>query len=202
MGTKRLAYGKWTTAMMVPNKFGRIDRRCLAFVMSVVFTTAASPPIYAQPQIPLLSQLSTAVTPTPSGMGQPKQVFGGQLVVFVGHKGNINSVKFSPDGTHILTASDDNTARLWDREGKLITVFQHDDQVKSAVFSPDGDLVLTTSGHRSSLYLWEKEGRLLASLRGGRITKFSPDDTQTLPHYPPSTQPYHHNGTVKKLYEG
>jgi WD40 repeat protein len=35
-----------------------------------------------------------------------------------GHKGPVVSVIFSPDGSSILTASTDKTARLWDRDGK------------------------------------------------------------------------------------
>lgn len=36
------------------------------------------------------------------------------LTVFKGHTGRVNHAVFSPDGKKILTASDDNTARLWD----------------------------------------------------------------------------------------
>ena len=39
----------------------------------------------------------------------------------VGHTYGVNSAVFSPDGTKILTASDDNTARLWESSsGKLV----------------------------------------------------------------------------------
>ena len=30
------------------------------------------------------------------------------------HEGPVTSAAFSPDGTRIVTASDDSTARLWD----------------------------------------------------------------------------------------
>jgi WD40 repeat protein len=37
---------------------------------------------------------------------------------------------FSPDGARILTASEDNTAKLWDAaSGKLIASFDHQDEV-------------------------------------------------------------------------
>ena len=40
---------------------------------------------------------------------------------------------FSPDGTRILTASWDNTARLWDGDsGKLLATFQHEGEATSA----------------------------------------------------------------------
>jgi WD40 repeat protein len=35
------------------------------------------------------------------------------LTVFNGHGDFVNDVAFSPDGTRIVTASDDNTARIW-----------------------------------------------------------------------------------------
>ena len=35
-------------------------------------------------------------------------------MVLRGHRGNVNSAAFSPDGARIVTASSDNTARIWD----------------------------------------------------------------------------------------
>jgi WD40 repeat protein len=37
-----------------------------------------------------------------------------EIAVLRGHKKSVVSVAFSPDGARILTASDDNTARIWD----------------------------------------------------------------------------------------
>ena len=54
---------------------------------------------------------------------------------------------FSPDGAHVLTASWDKTARLWETaSGREVRRFEgHSDAVLSAVFSPDGAHVLTAS---------------------------------------------------------
>jgi WD40 repeat protein len=54
---------------------------------------------------------------------------------------------FSPDGARVLTASWDQTARLWEAaSGKLLVPLEgHRGWVESAVFSPDGAGVLTAS---------------------------------------------------------
>ncbi|MCB8927747.1 MAG: hypothetical protein H6652_19200 [Ardenticatenaceae bacterium] len=56
-----------------------------------------------------------------------------------GHTDWVWSAAFSPDGTRIVTASADGTARLWDGEGRLLTVLEgHSARVRSAAFNPDG----------------------------------------------------------------
>ena len=68
------------------------------------------------------------------------------VVLLSGHTELVSSAVFSPDGQRILTASYDNTARLWDGQGQpLATLSGHTDQVNSAVFSPDGQRILTAS---------------------------------------------------------
>ena len=65
------------------------------------------------------------------------------------------SAAFSPDGKLIVTASFDNTARLWDAEtGKQIgePLTGHTAGVLNAAFSPDGRRLVTAS--------WDKTARL------------------------------------------
>jgi len=60
----------------------------------------------------------------------------------------VNSVAFSPDGTKVLTGSDDGTAKSWDAAtGALIQTFTatEDSAVHSVAFSPDGMNVLAGS---------------------------------------------------------
>ena len=72
---------------------------------------------------------------------------------------------FSPDGTRILTASADQTAKLWDAaSGKLIAFFNHQDEVKDAAFSPDGTRILTASRDKTAK-LWDAVlGKPISSL--------------------------------------
>jgi hypothetical protein len=64
-----------------------------------------------------------------------------------GHDGLVNSAAFSPDGSRIVTASWDNTARIWDAAtAKEIAVLRgHDERLYSAVFNPDGSRIVTAS---------------------------------------------------------
>jgi WD40 repeat protein/serine/threonine protein kinase len=63
------------------------------------------------------------------------------------HGDAVVSASFSPDGTRIVTASADKTARLWDgATGKALgEPMGHYGQVRSASFSPDGTRIVTTS---------------------------------------------------------
>jgi hypothetical protein len=57
------------------------------------------------------------------------------------------AASFSPDGSRIVTASSDTTARVWDaRTGEpLAKPFQHQGRVSAASFSPDGSRIVTAS---------------------------------------------------------
>lgn len=69
---------------------------------------------------------------------------------------------FSPDGTCVLTSSDDKTARLWDAHtgAALGEPFRHDDRmggaggVRSIAFSPDGARLVTDSFDNTAR-LWD-----------------------------------------------
>jgi WD40 repeat protein/tetratricopeptide (TPR) repeat protein/archaellum biogenesis ATPase FlaH len=101
-----------------------------------------------------------------------------------GHTSTVNSASFSPDGKRILTASSDNTARVWDVSGKLLaTLTGHTSYVISASFSPDGKRILTASSDNTAR-VWDVSGKLLATLTGhtSRVNSasFSPDGKRIL----------------------
>ncbi|WP_193196740.1 AAA-like domain-containing protein, partial [Nostoc sp. MG11] len=68
------------------------------------------------------------------------------FTVMAGHEDSVITASFSADGQRILTASSDNTARLWDLQGKEIAKLQgHEGRVTTASFSADGQRILTAS---------------------------------------------------------
>ncbi len=88
--------------------------------------------------------------------------------VFLGHEDRVRSASFSFDGSRLVTASRDNTARVWDTSNgaQLLDLTGHQGPVNSAVFSPDGTQVLTAS-QDSTARLWDAEtGHLIDILRG------------------------------------
>jgi dipeptidyl aminopeptidase/acylaminoacyl peptidase len=59
----------------------------------------------------------------------------------------VHSAQFSPDGKQIVTASGDNTVRVWDAQNgqPLTDPLKHANSVGSAQFSPDGKRIVTAS---------------------------------------------------------
>jgi WD40 repeat protein len=68
------------------------------------------------------------------------------------------SVPTPKDGKRVVTASRDETARLWDAEtGRQVALLRgHEGGVLSAAFSPDGKRVVTAS-HDETARLWDVE---------------------------------------------
>lgn len=83
-----------------------------------------------------------------------------------GHDNLITNAGFSPDGSLIVTASLDKTARIWDAvTGKeLHTLRGHTGQVYGAKFSPDGRFVVTASDDKTARIWNPTTGRELRQL--------------------------------------
>ena len=100
-----------------------------------------------------------------------------------GHTAPVISVAFSGDGTRIVTASADRTARVWDAaSGRNLAILQgHTNFVSSAAFSPDGTRIVTASLDNTARVWDAASGRNLAILQGHTdfvsAAAFSPDGT-------------------------
>jgi WD40 repeat protein/DNA-binding SARP family transcriptional activator len=84
-----------------------------------------------------------------------------QRYTLIGHLGGVMGVDWKPDGSAIVTASQDGTARIWSlpqaERGPgqvLLTLFGHDAPVVSVAWSPDGRHIATL-GEDNSARMWD-----------------------------------------------
>ncbi|WP_373693626.1 CHAT domain-containing protein [Limnofasciculus baicalensis] len=96
-----------------------------------------------------------------------------------GHELSVISISFSPDGERIASASDDNTVKLWQKNGKLLATLEgHRDRVRSVAWSPDGK-ILASGSYDGTVKLWQTDGTPITTIQGhqGKINSvsFSPD---------------------------
>jgi WD40 repeat protein len=78
-----------------------------------------------------------------------------RLQTFVGHTAGVASANFSSDGKQIVSASVDNSLKLWDLAGNCLQTFVgYTNAVLSANFSPDGKQIISASID-NNLKLWD-----------------------------------------------
>lgn len=89
-----------------------------------------------------------------------------------GHRGNVNGLVFTADGTTLFSASGENAllgeVRQWSvTDGKLVRTFEgHRDTIYALALSPDGK-TLATGSYDQQIKLWNVEtGAELRTLRG------------------------------------
>ena len=110
---------------------------------------------------------------------------GKQLLPPLWHTGPVYVVAFSPDGTRILTGSDDHLARIWDAVtgAPIGKPMRHGQAVIGAAFSPDGSLVVTRSSAVARLWRadnCEAVGEAMEHLQHINCVAFSPDGTRVV----------------------
>lgn len=83
-----------------------------------------------------------------------------------GHSNQVRSVDFSPDGQTLVTASEDNTVRLWSIDGRELQRLSGQNQsFRSVKFSPDGKQIAAISAD-NTVKLWTVEGKELKTFSG------------------------------------
>ncbi|KAF5370260.1 hypothetical protein D9757_012015 [Collybiopsis confluens] len=131
-------------------KFGHIFGRII---------TESTPHLYISgitflPTTSLLQELFLKHFASPANFLQGHQAIWPALEVSLsGHRREVTSVAFSPDGTRIVSGSGDNSVRIWNAEngtavGKPLQ--GHTDWVSSVAFSPDGTRIVSGSGDNSA----------------------------------------------------
>jgi WD40 repeat protein len=110
--------------------------------------------------------------------------WGQRAKVLEGHENWVSSVTFSPDGSQIVSGSNDHTVRIWDTTTgeALATLKGHDGSVSSVAFSPDGSQIVSGSWDRT-VRIWDTTtGEAVATLKGYDSSvysvAFSPDGSQ------------------------
>ncbi len=76
----------------------------------------------------------------------------------IGHGGMVRSVDVSADGSKVITASFDYSARVWsfDDQTELAVLDRHEGPVTNAVFGPNGQRAVTTSDDHTAI-IWDMQ---------------------------------------------
>jgi WD40 repeat protein/TPR repeat protein len=104
-----------------------------------------------------------------------------QLAVLSGHDKSVYSSNYSPDHRHIVTASNDGTARIWDASSgaQLAILSGHVAGVTNAAYSPDGKHIVTASYDKTARIWDASSGAQVAVLSGHQdavwSAAYSPD---------------------------
>jgi WD40 repeat protein/serine/threonine protein kinase len=122
-------------------------------------------------------------TPESLSAFQEARAADAQLMAITGHAARVRSIQFSPDGTRLITAAFDNTARVWDAQTgqQKLLIEGHKAPVLSAYYAPNGRFIVTASLDKTARIWDAATGRELLVLEHAdrvRSAVFSPDGTR------------------------
>ncbi|ETO15385.1 WD-40 repeat-containing protein [Reticulomyxa filosa] len=83
-------------------------------------------------------------------------IYFGEYAYLEGHSKSVDTIKFSPDGTKIISCSYDQTIRIWDTITKkqLNILKGHSGFINTIQFSPDGNTILSSSDDKTAR-IWD-----------------------------------------------
>jgi WD40 repeat protein/tRNA A-37 threonylcarbamoyl transferase component Bud32 len=125
--------------------------------------------------------VSASYNPDALSVFQEGRASDAQILAITGHTDRVRSAAFSPDGRRVVTASFDDSARIWDANTgqQIILLSGHTDHLTSASFSSDNRLVVTASVDRTARVWDAQTGHEIVRLTGHagpvRAAEFSPD---------------------------
>ena len=103
-----------------------------------------------------------------NGCGREAFLREGLSAPFEGHTNAVYSVCVTPDGKHVVTGSEDSTARIWLlSDGSHVRTLQgHTGNVRSVCVTADGKHVVTGSDDKTARIWLLSDGSLVRTLQG------------------------------------
>ncbi|MGC9526622.1 MAG: AAA-like domain-containing protein [Limnospira sp.] len=84
--------------------------------------------------------------------------------ILTGHQASVYAVAISPDHKLIASGGDDQTIKLWSRQGQLLNSFvAHQERIWDLTFTPDGQYIASSS-EDGQVKLWTREGSLMTTI--------------------------------------
>jgi WD40 domain-containing protein/ATP dependent DNA ligase-like protein len=122
-------------------------------------------PQFQRPPVPSLLQGRSRLRPLTACLTAP----GGPLLqTWEGHDWDVNAISVLPDGQRAISASFDNSLRVWDiGTGAVLQILEaHTDSVNAVAVLPDGRRAVSASDDQT-LKVWDIEtGSVLRTLEG------------------------------------
>lgn len=124
-------------------------------------------------------QLATCCAYDPSGELFAAGMHGSSITVYSrdltrriaslrGHMSSVNALAWSSDSRHLISASSDQTAIIWDVERRHCRALLrgHKDSVRGCAWAPNAAIVATASGDTTAM-LWDADtGNMVTTLEG------------------------------------